>query len=184
MSRDEDVLMGNEPPQAFGGLEEGKPVRESNVDLSGASILKSALDIFQGRAAPGNPLEAERQPSDISLEFIDSLSEPDSEWPDDDIDKHRWLPLANLSTGLCYDVRMRYHCEVKPTYDVHPEDPRRTYYIYKELCKAGLVDDSMSSRPLVPIPLKRIDARDATKDEIELVHTAEHYSFVQSTSGE
>ncbi|EDN08410.1 predicted protein [Histoplasma mississippiense (nom. inval.)] len=76
---------------------------------------------------------------------------------------------------------MPYHCEVKPTLDVHPEDPRRIYYIYKELCKAGLVDDPESSRPLVPQPLQRIDAREATEEEISLVHDAEHYDFVQST---
>ncbi|EER44443.1 histone deacetylase hda1 [Histoplasma capsulatum H143] len=111
----------------------------------------------------------------------DSLVEDDSDWPNDNVEATRGLPLASLATGLCYDIRMRYHCEVKPTLDVHPEDPRRIYYIYKELCKAGLVDDPESSRPLVPQPLQRIDAREATEEEISLVHDAEHYDFVQST---
>lgn len=102
---------------------------------------------------------------------------------DDSVEQTRLLPRASLPTGLCYDVRMRYHCEVRPTADVHPEDPRRIYYIYKELCKAGLVEDKMSSRPLVDQPLYRIPARDATEDEISLVHERAHYAFVKSTQG-
>ena len=96
--------------------------------------------------------------------------------------KHR-LQLAMLPTGLCYDVRMRFHCEIMPlnsTEDHHPEEPRRIYAIYQELCKAGLVDDPMSTRPLVPQPLLRVLARNATPEEIGLVHDARHYEFVKS----
>lgn len=94
--------------------------------------------------------------------------------------------LANLPTGLCYDVRMRYHCELDPPQqrlDVHPEDPRRIYSIYKELCKGGLVDDTQSTRPLVSVPLQRIAARNATQSEICLVHDTKHFDFIQSTKG-
>ena len=96
--------------------------------------------------------------------------------------KHR-LQLAMLPTGLCYDVRMRFHCEIMPldsTEDHHPEEPRRIYAIYQELCKAGLVDDPMSTRPLVPQPLLRVLARNARPEEIGLVHDARHYEFVKS----
>lgn len=131
-----------------------------------------------------NPSENKSQ-HDLKYDLDDdSLVEDDSDWPNDNVEATRGLPLASLATGLCYDIRMRYHCEVKPTLDVHPEDPRRIYYIYKELCKAGLVDDPESSRPLVPQPLQRIDAREATEEEISLVHDAEHYDFVQSTKCE
>src|SRR5947209_15948310 len=53
------------------------------------------------------------------------------------------LPISTLPTGLCYDERMRYHAEVATINEsnYHPEDPRRIFYIYKELCQAGLVDD-------------------------------------------
>jgi histone deacetylase 6 len=114
---------------------------------------------------------------------IDSLMEETSDWSHDDLEETYGLQISSLPTGLCYDIRMRYHCEVKPTLDVHPEDPRRIYYIYKELCKAGLVDDPEAARPLVSQPLRRIDAREATEQEISLVHAAEHYAFVQSTKG-
>jgi histone deacetylase 6 len=113
----------------------------------------------------------------------DSIMEEDSDWPDEEPIAGGLL-VSSLATGLCYDTRMRYHCEVRPTADVHPEDPRRIYYIYKELCRAGLVDDSEASKPLVSRPLQRIHVRNASEDEIRLVHTPDHYAFVESTKGE
>jgi len=113
----------------------------------------------------------------------ESPMEANSDWSDEEAASHVGIPLAGLSSGLCYDVQMRYHCEVRPTADVHPEDPRRIYYIYKELCRAGLVDDPESSRPLVSRPLKRINARNATEEEVSLVHTPDHFAFVESTKG-
>lgn len=110
----------------------------------------------------------------------DSLVEDNSDWSDEDT---AGLPLASLPSGLCYDAQMRYHCEVRPTTEVHPEDPRRIYYIYKELCRAGLVDDPDSPRPLALRPLKRIPARNATEAEISLVHTETHYAYIESTKG-
>ncbi|KZF20599.1 Arginase/deacetylase [Xylona heveae TC161] len=99
----------------------------------------------------------------------------------------RPLPFASLPTGLCYDVRMRFHAEVKPVQEHHPEDPRRIVYIYNELCQAGLVQDPSApcppagNLPLGGETLYRIPAREATPDEICLVHTQTHYAFVQST---
>lgn len=112
----------------------------------------------------------------------DSLVESNSDWSEDEDDMSKpGLAVGSLATGLCYDPRMRWHCEVNPSSDVHPEDPRRIYYIYKALCKAGLVDDPMATRPLAPQPLKRIHARRAEEAEIALVHTEAHYAFVKST---
>ena len=113
----------------------------------------------------------------------DSLVEPDSDWSDTEVMAKSGLPLASLATGLCYDHRMRYHCEVHPQGVIHPEDPRRIYYIYKELCRAGLVDDPESSRPLAPKTLQRIHARNATEEEVTLIHNDAHYAFVRSTTG-
>ena len=100
--------------------------------------------------------------------------------------------LAMLPTGLCYDVRMRYHCELDPPkqrLDFHPEDPRRIFCIYNELCKAGLVDDKDNLKNedgvsiLVPKPLMRVFARSATPAEICLIHDKKHYDFIKSTKG-
>ncbi|KAF7713980.1 Histone deacetylase class 2 [Penicillium ucsense] len=121
----------------------------------------------------------------VSLENLikqDSPLETNSDWSDDETAAKTGLPVGSLATGLCYDVRMRYHCEVRPTTEVHPEDPRRIYYIYKELCRAGLVDDPDSIQPLAPRTLKRIAARNATEEEITLIHSQAHYAFVRSTS--
>lgn len=96
------------------------------------------------------------------------------------------IVVATLPTGLCYDVRMRYHCELDPPkqrLDFHPEDPRRIYYIYRALCKAGLVagvDDSTSNTSKF---LHKVNIRYATKEEICLVHDAKHFDFVKSTKG-
>ncbi|KAL2865025.1 histone deacetylase hdaA [Aspergillus lucknowensis] len=137
------------------------------------------------RASPAKSIMHPVAPADLSaaalLDRRDSLAEENSNWSDEDTGAHPGLPLASLPSGLCYDVQMRYHCEVRPTADVHPEDPRRIYYIFKELCRAGLVDDIESTRPLVARPLRRIHARNATEEEISLVHTTEHYAFVEST---
>ena len=95
------------------------------------------------------------------------------------------LPVAKLPTGLCYDERMRYHAEVQAIEgeNIHPEDPRRIYYIYKYLCEAGLVenDNGKRLRTLANPPLYRIDAREATMAECCSVHTKEHYEFIQRT---
>lgn len=140
----------------------------------------------------GKPTELGK-PIGEPVENHDSSVEEDSDWFDDEADvarigdggdgKGSGVPAAGLASGLCYDVQMRYHCEVRPTADVHPEDPRRIYYIYKELCRAGLVDDPESTRPIAARPLKRINARNATEEEISLVHTPDHFAFVQSTKG-
>lgn len=120
--------------------------------------------------------------TEVLVQLNDSLVEENSDWSEgEDAVAIRGLPIAQLPSGLCYDVQMRYHCEVRPTADVHPEDPRRIYYIYKELCRAGLVDDPESSRPLVSRPMKRISVRNATEEEISLVHTPDHFAFVEST---
>ncbi|KAL8959647.1 MAG: hypothetical protein Q9193_003527, partial [Seirophora villosa] len=121
-----------------------------------------------------------------SASFADSGSSLGDEITVGDI---AWsMPIVQpklLATGLCYDVRMRYHCELeaaKPRLDFHPEDPRRIYHIYRELCQAGLYKDPQFDVPIVEKPLERIRARNATASEICLVHHANHYHFMESTA--
>lgn len=96
----------------------------------------------------------------------------------------RYTPLK---TGLCYDVRMRYHAKIFTSYfeyiDPHPEDPRRIYRLYKILAENGLINDPMlsGSADLGPLMVK-IPIREGTKEEILEVHSKEHYDFVESTS--
>ena len=59
-------------------------------------------------------------------------------------------------TGVVYDERMMDH---KNEMSSHPECPKRISSIWKELVKEGIVECC-----------KRISARDATEEEILLVH--------------
>ena len=94
--------------------------------------------------------------------------------------------LSELKTGYCYDVRMRYHCELEPPKDrrdYHPEDPRRIFAIYKELCVGGLIYDKLLSQgTLVSKPLQQIDVREASEAEIELVHEVKHWQAMKITT--
>lgn len=118
-----------------------------------------------------------------SEDDLDDVVSTDDSSVDDAHHVSRGLPSRGLPTGLCYDERMRYHAEVSAlsAEAVHPEDPRRIYYIFKELCEAGLVQHKDYDL-MVDQPLLRIDAREATEDEICLVHTPAQYAFVRSTA--
>lgn len=97
------------------------------------------------------------------------------------------LPASTLPSGLCYDPRMRFHCELDPPKDrsnFHPEDPRRIFHIYRAICEAGLVKDIMSPKELVEKPLYQIPARYAKKSELILVHEEAHIDFMGKTRGE
>ncbi|OJJ56588.1 hypothetical protein ASPSYDRAFT_134468 [Aspergillus sydowii CBS 593.65] len=160
-----------------------QPMQMPVIQTGNSQPLKTTIRGKQSESPPKSVLQstAPADASNTDIEKQDSLVEEDSDWSDEEVQVQHGLPLSSLPSGLCYDVQMRYHCEVRPTSDVHPEDPRRIYYIFKELCRAGLVDDAESTRPLVARPLKRISARNATEEEISSVHTAAHYAFVEST---
>jgi hypothetical protein len=102
------------------------------------------------------------------------------------------LPYSSSRTGLVYDPRMRFHTELGANDDdIHPEDPRRIFEIFKELKNAGLVesdapnsaldsDDSGSSGSYPRQRLLRINARFATPAEVCLVHDPAHYEWVKN----
>lgn len=181
------------------------PVPEMQTQANGSLLPESKpslLDAFQAKPiAPSfgrqSPLESTPGISgDINDKLIlgstseetdddDSLLDTESVRSDEDDMPFYGLPVRELPTGLCYDDRMRYHAEVASTSEssLHPEDPRRIFYIFKELSEAGLVADPKHPRPLVRQPLLRIDAREATEAECCLIHTPEHYAFVRATAG-
>ena len=90
-----------------------------------------------------------------------------------------------LPTGYCYDVRMRYHSELDPPKErreLHPEDPRRIFKIYHELCVAGLIENEQLNQGFViPNPLVNIPVRAVTESEIELVHDKKMFDRMQKT---
>lgn len=94
------------------------------------------------------------------------------------------LPYASSRSGLVYDVRMRFHVEPTPKdSDMHPEDPRRIYEVYNELCQAGLVDDPNNPEVIDDYLLLRIPARHATEQEILACHSQKSFDFVMSLKG-
>lgn len=95
------------------------------------------------------------------------------------------LPYASKRTGLVYDSRMRFHAELNTDEDdIHPEDPRRIWEIYKELVSGGLVDEEESPLDYSKNPFKlwRIPIRMAEPAEIALIHTTELYDWVAALS--
>ena len=65
--------------------------------------------------------------------------------------------MFHSSTGIVYDEEMLSH--ENEVNQGHPECPQRISSIWKELVKEGVVDCC-----------KRIEARQATEEEIMLVH--------------
>lgn len=95
--------------------------------------------------------------------------------------KFAHLPYATSQTGLIYDVRMRFHVEHEPSEDdVHPEDPRRIHAIYEAFVRAGLVWRQGDPGPAGEYYMGRIDTRMVTREEVCLVHTIQHWNWIQS----
>ncbi|TKX27565.1 histone deacetylase domain-containing protein 1 [Elsinoe australis] len=95
--------------------------------------------------------------------------------------KYSPLPYASSRSGLVYDVRMRFHVEPIPKdTDMHPEDPRRIFEVYNELCQAGLVDDPANPELAGDYVLLRIPARHATENEILACHSQGSYDLVMN----
>ena len=109
---------------------EPQPSRKLN-DLS--TTLTSS-EAFPFSETPIETVESTTAPaatsfakSEVKVEE-DGIVDENSDWSEDvHAPADKGLERALLSSGLCYDIRMRYHCEVRPTADVHPEDPRRIY---------------------------------------------------------
>lgn len=95
------------------------------------------------------------------------------------------LPYSSSKTGLVYDTRMRFHAEyadfMSSPDDIHPEDPRRINEIFNEIHQAGLVQGpSDPDEDAHEDQCWWIHARPATAAEICLIHTAEHFRFIES----
>ena len=179
----------------------GSAVLPVSADLHGprspgvaTSARANSLQSDHGDRLPDRVDTISRDSSLLARDVADQLSlessgisnmHSDEEPVDEAVEMELPTP-RNLSTGLCYDVRMRYHCELNPSkhrQDFHPEDPRRIYAIYARIVMAGLHEDKSITHgenvPLVDRPLLRVFARSATIAEVCLVHDVKHYEFIQ-----
>ena len=152
------------------------------------SVVKSSLKRLRDPSRESSVL-ANNVANNLSIDCPDDRSDGrvNGISGDSDAEHEPTAPYASsLPTGLCYDVRMRYHCELDPPkqrLDYHPEDPRRIFKIYKELCVAGLVkDDLLNTGTLIPNPLLSIPAREVTEAEVCLVHDKKHFDFMKTTA--
>jgi histone deacetylase 6 len=175
ISESEDVLMHN-----GGALSSTEPFTQilepslgSMVDdaqLDGADIPDPRIRISSPLKGPGLKVE----------HIIDDILNPRRDRPRPA--KFNNLPYVSSQTGLVYDVRMRFHVEVKPQEnDVHPEDPRRIYAIFEAFVSAGLAWTPDATGP-ADYYMGRIDAREVTKAEVCLVHTEKHWDWIQTLS--
>ena len=185
--KDSNRLLSKKAPTAFG------------MGLDGADGMTIAMGQESSNSSPNEPAMIDSDGTrDLPAEVWNMLSlesrsstMSETEVTDEMADSQRIQERAAHAkpprSGLVYDVRMRYHSELPMSVenqDYHPEDPRRIYHIYRELCKSGLVQDAaISTGSIVEYPLKKINISAATKEEICLVHDAKHYDFMDAIQG-
>lgn len=98
----------------------------------------------------------------------------------------QFAPLAYSTsrTGFVYDASMRFHVDQsEDNADAHPERPGRILQIFDEFVANGLIPRPLSQEPEVVYHLKRIIGREATFEELRLIHTAEHVDKVRASEG-
>lgn len=165
MHDEQDVLESSEP---FKGA--SQPAASMNVQHDyNARIQPSVPALLKGH---GSKRDAHLSGLTPDLTFRNDVPTPA---------RSKNLPYGTLKTGLIYDVRMRFHVEAMPSADdVHPEDPRRIHAIFEAFVDAGLAWREGVSEPSTDYYMGRIDARMVTQDEVCLVHTLNHWKWVQS----
>lgn len=207
---DGDLVMGEDIVMAsteMNGDHASQTVNPAMISLDATQHVP--IPPMEKRSVPevtypvGMPMDAARSPSGIIKEHVAASPSPTME--SDDMDfaythtsqvevrippppRFPRLPYSSSKTGLVYDARMRFHCEPLASMiredDIHPEDPRRIYEIFEELRSAGLVQGSdEDDEDASDEQCWRIHARAASKAEICLVHTPDHYNFIRALRG-
>ena len=164
------------------------PVPQNSI-LQGNTLVNGFKPIETSRPASAYASRETSLPTKVASQLQIDSSDDEADSNDDELllrTERPALRYAILPTGLCYDARMRYHTELDPPKDradFHPEDPRRIFWIYRTFCESGLVDDpDVSIKPIVPLPMQKIDVRHATQAEVLLVHDEEHFNFLKDTA--
>lgn len=174
--------------------EEAKPPAGS---MASKFLLSSSVQDPLSRIAENGALlsakassSGESPSASSSLVSISRAPKRKADDTEAEADHRHYTPLSEYSanlltsseqTGLCYDVRMRFHT-TPDIFDSHPETPQRITEIYLLLQQSGLISHEPHGRHLREY-LYRIDATEASRKEICLVHSEEYYKQVKSTQG-
>ena len=178
----------------FSGIVSKRPRVPLIMDENDTEVVMEAdpEDHEMADAGPANGfLNADLERFQNSLE--DDSADDDVDDYEDDLESITFpVELRRqglLPTGCCYDDRMKLHANAdfgpKPH---HPEDPSRIEFIMKAFKKAGLVYTGLETDLAIIMqsnPTKymwRIPAREATKEEICMVHHPNHYAWVEGLS--
>ena len=185
--KDSNGFLSMEAPIAIAAGSDGADGMTTALGREGLNSSLNEPAMIESEGTRDLPAEVWNMLSLESRSSTMSETEATDEMADSQRIQERAEYARPLRSGLVYDVRMRYHSELAMSVknqDYHPEDPRRIYHIYRELCKSGLVQDSaISTGSIVEHPLKKVNISAATKEEICLVHDAKHYDFMDAIQG-
>lgn len=166
----------------------------TDVPMPTVSVVAEQAPEMKAEKRKIDTLDDDSQEQEPKIEEQQRAANGHSRQPQKATDKAVIVPVVPpkvhyipLKTGLCYDVRMRYHAKIFTSYfeyiDPHPEDPRRIYRIYKILAEAGLIQDpTLSGVDDIGDLMLKIPVREALAEEILQVHTQEHLDFINSTT--
>ncbi|KAK1562315.1 hypothetical protein Q3G72_009946 [Acer saccharum] len=88
------------------------------------------------------------------------------------VDSHSGIPQSDSCTAIGFDERMLLHSEVEMKSHPHPERPDRLRAIAASLATAGIF----------PGRCYPISAREITREELKMIHSAEQIEAVELTS--
>ncbi|KAF2200256.1 Arginase/deacetylase [Delitschia confertaspora ATCC 74209] len=171
-----------EPPLAFNQPPLVHPPQQMSYEILGKDLTAD----YGGFASSSS--SAEHYAQEDELMDVEDSSSPPARAPSPYVEiikqepRFPPLPYASGKTGLVYDAQMRFHVEPPNAYlpeDIHPEDPRRIWAIFDEIRKAGLVQGPEEDEDAKDYQCCRISARHATRPEICLIHTEDHYNFIK-----
>jgi histone deacetylase 6 len=153
-----EMLDGSESPPRVSNLSIPKPAKDATTDTDDSSSLEDSVD--------SRPLPSQF----VGVVIPKPITQA--------------LPYSSHRSGLVYDARMRFHTEkdLEEDEEIHPEDPRRIYEIFKELENAGLLENENreDDQRVTPYKLWRIPTRFAEQAEVCLVHSTELWEWMNT----
>lgn len=186
------ISLNGDPQPGFLGRKDHLPILSYGDSTRAKSVLStsSPVQTTQFPNVPASDGRSVPSSSDLGSDDMDIASSPAShvEVRNPPAPTFPPLPYSSKKTGLVYDSRMRFHAEPLSLMvnegEIHPEDPRRIHEIFQEIQQAGLVQGPDEPEENArDEQCWRIHARSATRGEVCLIHTSEHYAFIESLQG-